>query len=106
MSNDVGDVVSVLRVVLEHRSDKILEVLREEVLGLELFMSKPESCSSIVADEFVEVISPISALHEGRAATHHDEKNYGNCEQVNFCPIVVLSGKDLRGHISYCSDIA
>ena len=73
MSDDVSDVVSVLWVVLEHRSDKVFEVLREEILRLELFMSEPESCSSIIADEFVEVVSPISTLHEGRAATHHDE---------------------------------
>ena len=106
MSDDVSDVVSVLWVVLEHRSDKVFEVLREEVLRLELLMSEPEPCSSIVADEFVEVVSPISALHEGRAATHHDEQNDGTCEQVDFCPIVVLSGKDLRCHVSYCSDIA
>ena len=69
-------------------------------------MSEPEPCSSIVADEFVEVVSPISTLHEGRTATHHDEQNDGTCEQVNLCPIVVLPGKDLRSHVSYCSDIA
>ena len=73
MADDVGDVISMLRVVLEHRCEKVFELLREEAFGLELLVSEPESRGSVVADELVEVILPIGPLHEGRTATYHDE---------------------------------
>ena len=65
MADDFSDTEALVRVELEHASDQILELLREEAFLLALRMGLPEEVGPVSRKKLVEVVLNVGGTEEG-----------------------------------------
>jgi len=92
------------RIKTKHFSDKVLEVLREEILAA-LFVFAvgfPEDITSIFSYAFVEWVMMFGCLERWMSG-NHDEEYDGSCKQVTALSTVGFIYVQFRRHVVWSS---
>jgi len=71
--------------------DDILEIIGKETSRLAFRVSIPKTVDLVVAQHFVVTVTSGMSLVKGWVARVKDEKNYSDCEQIDFLCLVRLS---------------
>lgn len=80
MTDDVCHHGTVLRVIVQHLSNQVLELLREIAFFLALHVCLPVLINSVAGEESVNRVIASSHLIEGHCSTAHDKENATQCK--------------------------
>jgi len=103
MADDISHRETLVGQELKHVCDEVLELFREEVLGLAVGVSLPEKVSPVSSEELVVGITSISMV-EWRVTGVKDEKNDTEREQIDYMALVGNTLKNLGSHIALSAE--
>lgn len=88
-------------IVLQHRGNEALEVLREILSAVRLVLGvyTPEGSRFVVGNSPIEGVLLYQSGVEGRALRHHNEQDDTKCEQVYLGALIGLLLVDFGSHV-------
>ena len=104
VTDDINNTEAFVRVLLEHASHKILELIGEEAFRMSSLMGFPEEVSPVGGDHFVELVAHVS-LAERRGSRVQDEQDHSKCKEINVLTLIWATRHDLRGHVTWGADL-
>jgi len=105
VADDVYQVQALVRAVLQHIGDQVLELFSEETLSVRLAVVLPEKICAVRHDQLVVAIIGVS-LVKWWVASVQDEKNDAQSEQIDCGTVVRLFLDDLRSHVGESTQLS